>query len=58
MQFHKHVFMSWEGHGKNSMWVAETQIFTLYLSGEWIKGLQRALTSQRRSLNIRHGQLL
>ncbi len=56
-RFHKHVFMSWEGHSKNSMWVAETQIF-IHLSGQWIKGIKRALTSQRCSLNIGHGQFL
>lgn len=56
-QFHKPVFMSWEGHSKNSMWVvAETQIYT-HLSGQRIKGIKRALTSQRCSLNIGHGQL-
>lgn len=42
---------------KNSMWVAETQIFT-HLSGQWIKGIKRAFTSQRCSLNIGHGQFL
>lgn len=39
------------------MWVAETQIFT-HLSGQWIKAIKEALTSQRYSLNIGHGQLL
>lgn len=56
-QFHECVYVMREVYSENSMWVAKTQIFT-HLSGQWIKGTHRALTPQRSSLNIGHGQLL
>ena len=51
------MFISREEQSESSMWVAKTQMFT-HLSGQWIKGNQRFLTSHRYSVNIVHGKLL